>query len=58
LEAEDFRWLGESLRKTGIPVFSVLEGGYSNDLPDLIFAYLKGVANAPPSPHPMGKGPG
>ena len=44
LEAEDFYWLGESLRKTGIPFFSVLEGGYSSDLPELIFAYLKGVA--------------
>jgi acetoin utilization deacetylase AcuC-like enzyme len=44
LEAEDFFWLGESLRKTGIPFFSVLEGGYSNDLPELILAYLKGVA--------------
>ena len=44
LEAEDFQWLGESLRKTGIPFFSVLEGGYSSDLPDLIFAYLKGIS--------------
>ena len=43
LEAEDFHWIGESLRKLGIPVFSVLEGGYSNDLPDLILAYLKGL---------------
>ena len=44
LEAEDFHWLGETLRKTGLPFFSVLEGGYSSDLPELIFAYLKGVA--------------
>jgi acetoin utilization deacetylase AcuC-like enzyme len=44
LEAEDFHWLGESMRKLGVPVFSLLEGGYSNDLPDLIFAYLKGLA--------------
>ena len=44
LEAEDFYWIGESLRKTGIPFFSILEGGYSSDLPELIFAYLKGVA--------------
>jgi len=43
LEAEDYHWLGESLRKLGIPVFSVLEGGYSDDLPQLILAYLKGV---------------
>lgn len=46
LEADDFQWLGESLRKTGLPFFSVLEGGYSSDLPELIFAYLKGVAGA------------
>ncbi len=44
LEAEDFQWLGESLRKSGIPFFSVLEGGYSSDLPELILAYLKGAA--------------
>ena len=44
LLAEDFFWLGESLRGLKIPFFSVLEGGYSRDLPDLIFAYLKGVA--------------
>jgi len=43
LEVEDFFWLGESLRKTGVPFFSILEGGYSDDLPELIFAYLKGV---------------
>ena len=43
LEAEDFHWIGQELRKLGIPFFSVLEGGYSNDLPDLILAYLKGV---------------
>ncbi len=43
LEAEDFHWLGESVRKFGVPAFSVLEGGYSADLPELILAYLKGV---------------
>lgn len=44
LEAEDYYWLGQLLRRSGVPVFSVLEGGYSQDLPDLIFAYLKGLA--------------
>ena len=44
LEAEDFHWLGESMRKLGVPVFSLLEGGYSKDLPELILAYLKGLA--------------
>jgi acetoin utilization deacetylase AcuC-like enzyme len=43
LEAEDFHWLGESVRKLDLPVFSLLEGGYSNDLPELILAYLKGL---------------
>jgi acetoin utilization deacetylase AcuC-like enzyme len=43
LEAEDFYWLGDSLRKLNVPFFSLLEGGYSNDLPDLILAYLKGI---------------
>jgi acetoin utilization deacetylase AcuC-like enzyme len=43
LEAEDFYWLGKSLRETGVPLFSLLEGGYSRDLPELIFAYLRGV---------------
>jgi acetoin utilization deacetylase AcuC-like enzyme len=44
LEAEDFHWLGAELRKIGVPMFSLLEGGYSDDLPELIFAYLKGIA--------------
>ena len=43
LEAEDFLWLGSSLRQLNIPMFSLLEGGYSNDLPELILAYLKGI---------------
>ena len=43
LEAEDFHWLGQSFRSLGVPVFSLLEGGYSPDLPDLILAYLKGL---------------
>jgi len=44
LKAEDFYWLGAELRAMKIPFFSLLEGGYSRDLPDLIFAYLKGIA--------------
>lgn len=46
LEAEDFYWLGESFRKLGVPGFSLLEGGYSHDLPELILAYVKGLAGA------------
>ena len=36
LELEDFYWLGQSLRNAGVPVFSLLEGGYSADLPELV----------------------
>ena len=45
LEAEDYHWLGEAIRKLGIPTFSVLEGGYSQELPELILAYLQGLAS-------------
>jgi acetoin utilization deacetylase AcuC-like enzyme len=40
LECEDFSKFGEWLSRTGIPVAAVLEGGYSNDLPELIDAFL------------------
>ena len=43
LGAGDFHWLGASIRALGVPAFSVLEGGYSSKLPELIFAYLKGL---------------
>jgi acetoin utilization deacetylase AcuC-like enzyme len=43
LEADDFHWLGQELRALNVPMFSLLEGGYSKDLPDLILAYLEGV---------------
>jgi acetoin utilization deacetylase AcuC-like enzyme len=43
LEAEDFHWLGEQVRALQVPSFSLLEGGYSSDLPGLIFAYLRGL---------------
>lgn len=43
LEAEDFQWLGESIRELETPAFSVLEGGYSAELPQLILAYLQGL---------------
>lgn len=42
LEREDFHWLGVQLRGIGAPVFGVLEGGYSTDLPDLVFHFLLG----------------
>ena len=43
LVLDDFYWLGRSLRALGVPMFSLLEGGYSRELPELILAYLKGV---------------
>jgi acetoin utilization deacetylase AcuC-like enzyme len=43
LEAEDYYWLGQEIRKLEATKFSLLEGGYSEELPELIFAYLKGL---------------
>ncbi|MGO8696984.1 MAG: histone deacetylase family protein [Limisphaerales bacterium] len=43
LEREDFHWIGESLRALRTPAFSVLEGGYSEELPRLILAYIHGL---------------
>ena len=44
LEVEDFHWLGTKFREMAFPTFSVLEGGYSRDLPQLELAYLKGLS--------------
>ena len=43
LLAEDFHWIGQTLRALDVPLFTLLEGGYSKDLPELVLAYLKGV---------------
>jgi len=40
LESEDFAAMGKSLRGIDLPVGAILEGGYSNDLPELIDAFL------------------
>jgi acetoin utilization deacetylase AcuC-like enzyme len=40
LEAEDFAAFGEWLHKIDIPVAAILEGGYSDDLPELIDSFL------------------
>jgi acetoin utilization deacetylase AcuC-like enzyme len=40
LEAGDFAELGEWLRRGGFPAAAVLEGGYSDDLPLLVDAFL------------------
>ncbi len=40
LEREDFTTLGSWLKKITIPTAAILEGGYSDDLPELIDAFL------------------
>lgn len=45
LEAEDFAAFGDWLGKTGVPTAAILEGGYSDDLPDLIDAFLSAWAD-------------
>ena len=40
LESEDFAQFGDWLSKIDVPVAVALEGGYSNDLPELIDAFL------------------
>jgi acetoin utilization deacetylase AcuC-like enzyme len=42
LAAEDFRTLGNWLRESGIPSAAILEGGYSDHLPELIDGFLCG----------------
>jgi len=45
LEREDFSTFGEWLRGLGIPVATILEGGYSDELPELIDAFLTAWAS-------------
>jgi acetoin utilization deacetylase AcuC-like enzyme len=45
LELEDFAKFGEWLRNIGIPTAAILEGGYSEDLPELIDAFLTAWAS-------------
>ncbi|MGC2352370.1 MAG: histone deacetylase, partial [Candidatus Udaeobacter sp.] len=40
LESEDFAKFGDWLSQINVPVAVALEGGYSNDLPELIDAFL------------------
>jgi acetoin utilization deacetylase AcuC-like enzyme len=42
LEAEDFSTFGEWLHELNISVATILEGGYSDELPELINAFLTG----------------
>jgi acetoin utilization deacetylase AcuC-like enzyme len=40
LEREDFATMGQWLADLKIPVAAILEGGYSEELPELIDAFL------------------
>ena len=42
LEVEDFAAFGKWLRETNIPAGAILEGGYSDELPELVDAFLNG----------------
>lgn len=42
LAPEDFATFGQWLRETNIPTGAILEGGYSDELPELIDAFLAG----------------
>ena len=42
LEREDFATCGRWLRDAALPMGAILEGGYSNDLPELVEAFLGG----------------
>ena len=44
LEMEDFAELGRWLHKVDFPVAGVLEGGYSQELPQLLDAFLSAWA--------------
>src|SRR5436853_5701288 len=45
LEHEDFARFGQRLSQIGIPVAAILEGGYSDELPELIDAFLMSWAS-------------
>ena len=45
LEREDLATFGKWLRDIDVPVAVMLEGGYSNDLPELIDAFLTAWAD-------------
>lgn len=42
LEKDTYREIGRMLSALNIPTFAVLEGGYSKDLPECIYQFLKG----------------
>jgi len=46
LSSEDFNQIGQMVRELKLPHLDVLEGGYSNQLPELIYQYLRGVSES------------
>lgn len=44
LNSGDFKQIGQMVKGLGVPHLDVLEGGYSNQLSELIYQYLIGVA--------------
>lgn len=44
LDVDDFHKIGRDVRSFDIPTAAILEGGYSDDLPKLVHAFLKGWA--------------
>ncbi len=44
LESEDFALFGQWLRESSLPAGAILEGGYSDELPELIDAFLNAWA--------------
>jgi acetoin utilization deacetylase AcuC-like enzyme len=45
LETEDFATFGKWLAEIDVPAAAILEGGYSDDLPELIDAFLTSWAS-------------
>lgn len=45
LRAADFEAIGRSLRNSRVPCVSILEGGYSPNLPEYVLSYLLGQDN-------------
>ena len=52
LEEEDFALFGNWLRESSIPTGAILEGGYSDELPRLLDAFLSGWAGERDEPRP------
>lgn len=46
LEKNTYRTIGEMISKPGKPLFAVLEGGYSRDMPECVFQFLEGLDEA------------